>query len=143
MHYAVLAIVDKNPSGGSGLTLEQTLENHEHSQWDWYCVGGRWTGLFDGYNPETDPRNLEANGKVKWPTEWVQHDGDVMPVMQLSQRQLDQFYAIAVEGWWLGGEESRPWMRSGRYFKKRPRPPLKWLKETFADKVCVVVDCHN
>jgi hypothetical protein len=27
--------------------------------WDWYQIGGRWTGHLDGYNPETDPRNVE------------------------------------------------------------------------------------
>lgn len=30
------------------------------SKWDWYQVGGRWTGAFDAtYDPYTDPDNLE------------------------------------------------------------------------------------
>ena len=31
------------------------------SQWDWYSIGGRWTGLFDPkYKPEEDPQNMEV-----------------------------------------------------------------------------------
>ena len=29
------------------------------SKWDWFQIGGRWTGYLDGYNPEEDPSNLE------------------------------------------------------------------------------------
>lgn len=28
--------------------------------WDWYQIGGRWTGLLDGYDPDTDPNLLET-----------------------------------------------------------------------------------
>jgi len=29
--------------------------------WDWYQIGGRWTGVFDkAYNPEEDPKNLSV-----------------------------------------------------------------------------------
>jgi hypothetical protein len=27
--------------------------------WDWYQVGGRWTGFLDGYDPEQDPKNIQ------------------------------------------------------------------------------------
>ena len=30
------------------------------SRWDWYVVGGRYTGLLDGYEPDKDPRNFET-----------------------------------------------------------------------------------
>lgn len=73
------------------------------SRWDWYQVGGRFTGLLDGYDPKKDPRNVETcnlcagtgkrkdmvvvhgcNGcsgkgrQTKWPTQWAKHDGDVL-----------------------------------------------------------------
>lgn len=81
---------------------------------DWYQIGGRYTGSKDGYAPESDPRNIEicdqcrgtgirddvlgrqarsrdpaytCNGcdgkgnRVAWPTKWVKHDGDVIPVV--------------------------------------------------------------
>jgi len=67
------------------------------SRWDWWQIGGRYTGKFQpDYNPETDPANIETchvcggtgrradmvvpsgcngchgNGKrVKWPSDWV------------------------------------------------------------------------
>jgi hypothetical protein len=80
------------------------------SRWDWYQVGGRYTGTFDGYDPETDPANIVSceicqgtglrndqlgrdhrllnpeytcNGcdgagqRVEWPTQWVEHAGDI------------------------------------------------------------------
>lgn len=28
--------------------------------WDWYQIGGRWTGTHDGYNPNEDPENIEV-----------------------------------------------------------------------------------
>lgn len=30
------------------------------SKWDWWQIGGRWTGSLDGYDPETDPENIEV-----------------------------------------------------------------------------------
>jgi hypothetical protein len=71
-------------------------------RWDWWQVGGRWTGLLSpGYDPEKDPANIETcrlcdgtgrradmvvengcNGCqgtgrcVKWPTAWVKFSGD-------------------------------------------------------------------
>jgi hypothetical protein len=29
------------------------------SKWDWFQIGGRWTGALDGYKPEDDPNNQE------------------------------------------------------------------------------------
>ena len=29
------------------------------SKWDWWQIGGRWTGLLDGYKPSEDPDNIE------------------------------------------------------------------------------------
>jgi hypothetical protein len=32
-----------------------------NSRWDWWQIGGRWTGTFaDGYNPSEDPNNIEV-----------------------------------------------------------------------------------
>ena len=27
--------------------------------WDWYVIGGRWTGTLDNYDPTKDPKNIE------------------------------------------------------------------------------------
>ncbi len=29
------------------------------SRWDWWSIGGRYTGVFDGYIPQADPKNWE------------------------------------------------------------------------------------
>lgn len=57
--------------------------------WDWWQIGGRWTGrLDDAYDPNADPRNFDpratfADG-VKWPTQWVKFEGDVVDVIDVA-----------------------------------------------------------
>ncbi len=41
---------------GTG-TYETTYNPASH--WDWYVIGGRWTGALTGYDPHDDPRNME------------------------------------------------------------------------------------
>jgi len=80
------------------------------SLWDWYQVGGRWTGEHDGYDPTKDPRNIETcwlcngtgkrtdmevengcngcdgTGKmVKWSTSFAPHYADVMPISEIRE----------------------------------------------------------
>jgi hypothetical protein len=63
MHYANLVIVE-SPQDGVEFDLEAAVENamgaceEEGGFWDWYQIGGRWTGLFDGYDPEKDSANI-------------------------------------------------------------------------------------
>jgi hypothetical protein len=45
--------------------LAPHLETHDSETeetvgfWDWYQIGGRYSGRATGYDPETDPRNIE------------------------------------------------------------------------------------
>jgi hypothetical protein len=32
----------------------------DRSWWDWWQIGGRWTGVFDDYEPRLDPDNVET-----------------------------------------------------------------------------------
>lgn len=110
-HYYCLAVL---PPGATDIndTIEQLLAPHEERYdeandestgwWDWYQIGGRWSGVLDGYDPSENPANKEVcylchgtgtrtdmvvphgcNGclgtgtKEKFPTEWVPHAGDV------------------------------------------------------------------
>jgi hypothetical protein len=50
------------------------------SKWDWFQVGGRWTGYYSDYDPSTDPKNIEechlCNGtgmREGWA--WMDEDG--------------------------------------------------------------------
>lgn len=46
-----------DPTTGDVMTTD-----NPRSQWDWWQVGGRWSGFFaeDGYDPTTDPDNIET-----------------------------------------------------------------------------------
>lgn len=43
--------------------LERYDENNGGGGYDWYVIGGRFTGLLDGYDPASDPKNWEP---CKW-----------------------------------------------------------------------------
>jgi hypothetical protein len=40
-------------------TGSYTSTYNPKAKWDWYQIGGRWTGVLDNYNPEKDPKNQE------------------------------------------------------------------------------------
>ena len=76
MHYSNLVIIEK-PEDGEPLdeafvrgAVEQAMGPSEDNGgfWDWYQIGGRWTGALDGYDPETDPANQK-------PCEWCEATG--------------------------------------------------------------------
>ena len=147
MHYSNLVVIDKTDD------VEKAVESAMGPSsdggggfWDWYQIGGRWTGALDGYDPEKDPANHE-NGKAKWPTQWAKHPGDIMPIEQLTQEHLDKFFRVVVdsEKWGrdvFGGEKYVPWNKE-EPFLKLEMPPLEWLKQTFSGCIVVVVDNHN
>lgn len=61
MHYSVIVIVDKpDDETDIAAAVETVLEQYRDREWDWYQIGGRWTGFFDGYDPETDPANIQV-----------------------------------------------------------------------------------
>lgn len=84
--------------GDDGEVMKVVRRTNPDSKWDWYIIGGRYSGKFElGYDPEKDPANIETcdlcggtgirndsvvqnkecNGchgegrRVKWPTLWV------------------------------------------------------------------------
>lgn len=62
MHYSVLCIIDK-PEEGDTIddAVKEAMEAHgDGKEWDWFQIGGRWTGHFDGYKPEDDPANIQT-----------------------------------------------------------------------------------
>ena len=106
-HYYAIAVLPPTTADIEG-EVARMMEPHRESDdlstgwWDWFQIGGRWTGRLDnGYDPRTDPRNIEtcrlcrgtgtrldiavANGcngcrgvgsALKWPTEWVAAPGN-------------------------------------------------------------------
>lgn len=100
-----MAPYDENNRG-----LDPDNDDGRRFFYDWYQIGGRYTGRLSGYDPEKDPKNIETcnlcngtgvrpadqfvtvalmeacggcNGccgvgkRVKWPTQWEPHDGDI------------------------------------------------------------------
>lgn len=96
MHKGVILLVKASTREEATQKAEQFLHQHEGDVWDWYQIGGRWTGQLTGYDPEMDPDNLEEvcktcegkgcnvcdgkGGRPKWPTDWKPVDDDVMPL---------------------------------------------------------------
>jgi hypothetical protein len=180
MHYSNLVIVRPEDHKSIDEAVEHAMGPHEEDGgfWDWYQIGGRWTGALDGYDPDKDPANrykcelCGGTGKrddeigrehrkrdteygcngcdgtgtaVRWPTGWARHDGDIMPIANLTEEHLERFYRIITPYGRYDKERWQPWNveKGEKSFVEQEMPPLKWLKEEFKDCVCVVVDNHS
>ena len=166
MHMPALVILgdaeyDTSPPdivSGVADALEPTGDSLE---WDWYQIGGRWTGLFDGYTPEDDPDLMETcrlcdgagtrgdaqcNGcdgtgtRTAWPTSWPLRVADSIPCAKLTQDHLDACCAVVVNRRWYASERYEPW-QDVEVFQPQEMPPVDWLQT--AGLVAVIVDCHN
>lgn len=60
MHKGVILLVKAEDREEAKQKADSFLESYQDDVWDWYQLGGRWTGLLTGYKPEEDPRNLET-----------------------------------------------------------------------------------
>ena len=190
MHFSNLVIIKRKGEGISGdFDLEKAVEvamgPHEEEFWDWYQIGGRWTGTFDGYDPTKDPTNQKpcdlcgATGKrtdsvaeanphmeekcngcdgtgiqTEWPTQWKYHDGDVIPVAQLTEDHLKKFYRIILPlGYEVYARERwLPWRETNSMMEEQEMPTLEWIQKMFgakpkyeeeAEYVAVIVDNHS
>ena len=107
--------------------------------WDWYQIGGRWTGIHaPDYDPNTDPENIE-NGSVKWPTLWVHFPSDIMKVEELPE--LLNCFTLVIKN---QVEQEKAWngedfVATG--FNGLVAPKLKELGIT--DGYLVTVDYHS
>lgn len=79
-HFAVIVLSEHGTEDEITKLLAPFDENDEWgrpgSRWDWWEVGGRFTGLLDNYDPEKDPRNIETcdlcggtGNRAKWRNE--------------------------------------------------------------------------
>ena len=90
MHCIALIVVPENS------TLEDVMnpyhENGEHPRafWDWYQVGGRWSGLYSDYDPAKDPENIDDSGKVMWPTSWVDRPENKRLWKEIKEQALEK-----------------------------------------------------
>jgi len=143
---------------GTGKT---TSTWNSDGRWDWYQLGGRWTGvLTEGtdsvYKSEADPQNMEpcnqcdkgwkeetcpickgTGFRLKWPTQWVPCERDILPIAVLLEyfdSKIHTPYAlITPDGLWHDRDISdEDWMD---YVKR--------ILEENKDNMIVVVDYHS
>ena len=60
MHYSNLVIIEATDDIDSAVERAMGPSEENGGFWDFFQIGGRWTGLFDGYDPEKDPANRET-----------------------------------------------------------------------------------
>lgn len=152
MHYSNLVIIEAPEDGVISTeyvdaAVQRAMGPSEESGgfWDWYQIGGRWTGAFDDYDPEKDPANQEiAPSRVKWPTDWTRHLGDVMPIENMTAEILAKFYRVVTPyGQHFEAKRYLPWKPVGEMFPDQEMPPLDWLQTNYAGHLVVVVDNHS
>lgn len=144
----------------SGTGKMKTTRNPK-GYWDWYQIGGRWSGVLDGYDPETNPLNTEECGHCrgtklnngsetpcaycegkgvtpKWPTSWVPYKGDIAIVGDIKERRIP--YTIVSDDKWLSKEKwNGKSFATTKDFTKKATKILDDNKENIA----VVVDYHS
>lgn len=63
-HYGLLVVTDRRPDERELEILMAPYyeeEGNDNCKWDWYQIGGRWTGHLDpDYDPDFDARNIET-----------------------------------------------------------------------------------
>ena len=183
----------------------RTSTYNPQSKWDWWQIGGRWTGHWSpDYEPEKDPRNtetcrmcqgsgmrtdiVELHGKLAsgewvaeserpafakdwtaddcheylgktgcnscqgkgtrsvWPTGWVSHPGDTLPVaalLELDALDASTFAVLTPEGEWVE-RGKMGWFGMCQDEQEVTDWVAQWKEtlEQFPDHIAVVVDCH-
>jgi len=149
---------------GTGKRLSTYNEN---SKWDWWVIGGRWTGYYDGYKPEEDPQNLETclfcggtgkriemgmercngcDGKGKRVKSMLErHYGDIFPVETLLagwEENKAPFAIVTRDGWFEKGKMGWWAIVSDEKDKDMWRDEARGVLEKYRDHTAVVVDVH-
>lgn len=121
-HFCVLVLAPGDtPEAEVEMIVAELLEPYRESEtcfedgtrWDWYQIGGRWTGALDpSYNPETDSVNVETCPQCGG----TGHRDDF-----LGQRARERDSSYTCNG--CGGEGSRvKWPTQWKRFKGDMRP---------------------
>ena len=121
--------------GATGKRTDSVAEAHPHLKEK--CNGCNGTGI-----------------QTEWPTQWKYHDGDVIPVAQLTEDHLKKFYRIILPlGYEVYARERwLPWRETNSMMEEQEMPTLEWIQKMFgakpkyeeeAEYVAVIVDNHS
>ncbi len=141
MHKGVILLVAADGIAEAKEAAESFMDEYADAVYDWYQIGGRWSGTLTGFNPEDDPDNREPCGQcngagcphcegggttAKWPTEWAEREDDILPLERClnivrewreSQETEEEFLAYAEE---YKESSHDPYSRAMRgYYMKR------------------------
>jgi len=62
MHFLAFVIIPKRSKNIEAAVAKAMApfseEDHSRGFWDWYQIGGRWSGHLSGYDPGNDPKNI-------------------------------------------------------------------------------------
>jgi hypothetical protein len=143
------------------------MNSHEAKTlgWDWFQIGGRWTGLFSEYEPDADPKNIVecrlCNGTGKrrdmfvangcngcagkgkhavWPTDRRRHEGDVLTTAEALAKLTPERvpHAIAAKG---VCSKAEAW--DGNAYVSNPEHEATVRMALARPGRCVVVDYHS
>jgi hypothetical protein len=62
MHFSVLVMTRQGLDGQIARQLDKFDENDPsctNPKWDWWVIGGGFSGMLDGYDPRTNPKNYK------------------------------------------------------------------------------------
>ena|SRR5436309_12963649 len=139
MHYPILVLIDQPDRDlteayvreAIAETMTPLLQDDDDAEsggwWDGYQIGGRWSGLLDGFMPVRGYESWSA--LLERPREWVfVNRCDILPVSEMTNEQWRRFFGIVVHG---------------EPYEEADKPELAVLRAQHSTKLAVVVDCHN
>lgn len=59
MHKGIILLVKADSRKLAEKKIKEFMDQYENQVWDWWTIGGRWTGTLDKYEPHEDRANYE------------------------------------------------------------------------------------
>lgn len=162
MHQSVAVFIERTKTD-TAEAVKELLDRYEGPFWDWYQIGGRWTGRLNGYEPDKDPANIK-------PCDLCSGTGLRIDPIGLELRQKDAGYTcngcqgkgkrLAWPTEWRPNEGDRqPADKIPADFEPHSMVDFagRWIEEVSAERWAkelkkdyirkdydvVIVDCHN
>ena len=103
MHKGIILLVKADNVSEAQEKAEDFLDGYKHSVWDWYEIGGRWSGNLSEHNPKFIKLATKLFNK-KYPETKLDFINDKM--IQNCNKELQQIWDK------LGGQNNHPYNRN-------------------------------